>query len=324
MKDKQRLKEYARAIGWGFFAMSVIESWHFFSWFFNGGTWQDFVYSLVSAPLINFVEVLCFAVWYHFRGAHMFIAWPAFVFGVLFGSVSVMGSLGWVGVKYDLNFKSSADYQRIQKQQESYQKLADGWNTEAEDRTNNKKGRGAVYAKEQAASAQNLANEAADQLAGMKGGGGGGNALFDMLAEFWDTTAKKTANIAAVGYSFIKEAAMVFLLLFSIMQESDKKNVPDLVPENDENDKKKRSRERKNGDSENDENDKKNVRKPVKKNGKMNVPDIDPASAVYQETKRLLLDEWVPGRMSLQKIADKVKRGKTYVFKVKEMENISR
>ena len=117
---------------------------------------------------------------------------------------------------------------------------------------------------------------------------------------------------------------MVFLLLFSIMQESDKKNVPDLVPENDENDEKKRSRERKNGDSENDENDKKNVRKPVKKNGKMNVPDIDPASAVYQETKRLLLDEWVPGRMSLQKIADKVKRGKTYVFKVKEMEKISR
>lgn len=328
MTDKEKLKDIAKAIGWGFFAMSIIESWHFFSWFFNGGTWQDTLYALVSAPLINFVEVLCFAIWYHFRKEIVFIAWPAFVFGLIFASVSVMGSLGWVGVKYDVNLKSSGNYQRVEKQQQSYQAQADSWLAEAERRTKEQGGRGAMYAKEQAAALQAKADGFTQELANFKGGGGAGNALFDMLAGFWDITSESAANIGAVLYSFFKEAAMVFLLLFAVHQS--KENVPAGTG----NSQRKRSRgngeeSRKNvhvNENGNDSGNGNAVPKPVKKNNFLNVPDLDPRSEVYQETVRLLKSKWVTGEMSLQQIADseKVNRGKTYVHKVKEREGITR
>ncbi|MCB0302864.1 MAG: hypothetical protein KDI38_03705 [Calditrichaeota bacterium] len=63
----------------------------------------------------------------------------------------------------------------------------------------------------------------------------------------------------------------------------------------------------------------------VKKNAKkLDVPDLDPRSPIYQKIAELLREQWVPGNMSLQNIADKVRRSKTTVHKIKEMEKIKR
>lgn len=327
MTNKQNLKGIAKAVGYGFFVMSIIETWHCLSWFFDGGTWQDVVYAVVSSPLINFVEMICFAIWFYFKKEQLMLAGLAFGFGVIFASVSVFGSVGWVGVKYDVNLKASGEYQRLEKEQAAWQKLADDWTAEAEKRVKEKGGQGAMYAKEQAQKMQASASEVSTQLSNFTGNGSSGNALFTILANFWDTTSQNAAARGAAIYSTAKEAVMIFIFIFVMMMEQ-RENV---LAEG-ENGKKKRSQENgadgpkivhvngKNGDSENGE----NVHKSAKKNGKMNVPDIDPRSKVYQETKRLLEGEWVPGKTSLQKIADQVKRSKSYVHKVKEMEKITR
>ena len=223
MTSKENLKSIAKAVGYGFFVMSIIETWHCLSWFFDGGTWQDVVYSVVSAPLINFVEMTCFGIWFYFKKDHLLLAGLAFMFGVLFASVSVFGSVGWVGVKYDVNVKSSGEYQRLEGEHESWQKLADDWTAEAERRTKEKGGQGAMYAKEQAQKMQTKASEVSTQLASFTGSGGSGNALFNILAEFWNTSRQNAAARGAAIFASSKEAVMIFLFIFVMMMEQAQK-----------------------------------------------------------------------------------------------------
>lgn len=223
MTSKENLTSIAKAVGYGFFVMSIIETWHCLSWFFDGGTWQDVIYAAVSSPLINFVEMICFAIWFYFKKDHLLLAGLAFIFGVVFASVSVFGSVGWVGVKYDVNVKSSGEYQRLEGEQKSWQKLADNWTAEAERRTKENGGRGAMYAKEQAQKMQAKASEVSTQLASFTGGGGSGNALFNILAEFWNTTSQNAAARGAAIYSTAKEAVMIFIFIFVMMMEQKEK-----------------------------------------------------------------------------------------------------
>ena len=96
-------------------------------------------------------------------------------------------------------------------------------------------------------------------------------------------------------------------------------NVPDTVPN--------RSQKQPKTVTGNGKNDETGTTGNVKKNAKkLDVPDLDPRSTIYQKIAELLREEWVPGNMSLQNIADhkEVRRSKTTVHKIKEMEGIVR
>lgn len=93
-------------------------------------------------------------------------------------------------------------------------------------------------------------------------------------------------------------------------------NVPDTVPN--------RSQKQPKTVTGNGKNDETGTTGDVKKNAKINVPDLDPRSPIYQKIAELLREQWVPGNMSLQNIADQVRRSKTTVHKIKEMEGIKK
>ena len=76
-----------------------------------------------------------------------------------------------------------------------------------------------MYAKEQAQKMQTKASEVSTQLASFTGSGGSGNALFDILAEFWNTTSQNAAARGAAIYSTAKEAVMIFIFIFVMMME---------------------------------------------------------------------------------------------------------